>query len=69
MRTEDTSKKFRRWPPRVKRRRSRDPLPPNPPEVAPTREAEAQTETEAGPHKRVRIRYRPRRLPSRNSDD
>lgn len=66
MRTEDANKRFRRWPPRVKRRRSGDSPPPTPPEVAPTREAEA--ETEAGANKRVRISYRSRRLPSRDND-
>lgn len=70
MRTEDANKKFRRWPPRVKRRRPRNAsehLSPDhlPSEAAKPREPEPQ----AGSDKPVRISYRSRRLPTRNNDD
>lgn len=60
MRTEDTTKKFRRWPPRVKRRRPRN-LPVQPP----PEEAESQaSERPVSTDKPVRISYRSRRLPT-----
>lgn len=66
MRTEDANKKFRRWPPRVKRRRSRN-TPSHPsPEVAHTGVPEAES---VPANKAVRISYRSRRIPSRGNGD
>ncbi|HET8700906.1 MAG TPA: hypothetical protein VFL97_04475 [Nitrococcus sp.] len=63
MRTEDANKKFRRWPPRVKRRRPHNPPTHSTSETAKPHEAEPQS----GSDKPVRISYRSRRLPTRDS--
>lgn len=75
MHTEDTNKKFRRWPPRVKRRRPRN-IPEHPsseavkPHEAKPYEAEpCEAEPQADADKSVRISYRSRRLPTPDNGD
>lgn len=64
MRTEDTDKKFRRWPPRVKRRRPDNTTAHHAPsEAAKPRDTEPEAET----GKSVRVSYRARRCPTRHN--
>lgn len=69
MRTDDTNKKYRRWPPRVKRRRSHSyqdanaprPVPPEPPTPThPAEEAEPHR-NQQGSGRQVHVTIRPRR--------
>lgn len=69
MRTDDTNKKYRRWPPRVKRRRSHPhpeaqaprTFPPEPPELSHRRDEAELHRNRQGSGRQVQVTVRPRR--------